>query len=90
MSLCNSQAEAGLWFVVGGLWLACEGHKRYGLWPSTNNTKPQTTNYQRQTSYCKLESLNVSPCFISPVSKPFFNQNIRCADVPCVNDSGTA
>lgn len=33
--------------------------------------------------------LKVSPCDISPVLNPFLNQNILCAEVPCVKASGT-
>src|SRR5690606_8437826 len=39
--------------------------------------------------YYNEVALNVSPCDKSPVSNPFLNQRIRCADVPCVNESGT-
>src|SRR5690606_40784583 len=38
--------------------------------------------------YCRLGSLNVSPCRISPVSYPFLNQYARCSEVPCVKASG--
>ncbi len=31
---------------------------------------------------------NVSHCSGSPESNPLLNQRTRCADVPCVNDSG--
>ena len=32
---------------------------------------------------------DVSPCRTSPVSSPLRSQYWRCADVPCVNESGT-
>ena len=40
-------------------------------------------------AFHKSRALNVSPCSMSPVSRPRRNQRIRWADVPCVNESGT-
>ena len=50
--------------------------------------KSFTLFYYASSTY-KSVTLNVSPWFISPVSYPFLNHFIRCADVPCVKASGT-
>lgn len=46
--------------------------------------------YSNYDPYFRLGSSKVLPDRISPESYPFLNHSIRWADVPCVNDSGTA
>ncbi len=36
------------------------------------------------------DALNVSQLLMSPLAKPALNQRERCAEVPCVNESGVA
>lgn len=38
----------------------------------------------------KFDAANVSQLLMSPEAKPALNQRERCADVPCVKESGTA
>ncbi len=64
------------------------GHLRKAPRPTQPRVAPFSAPRNARESSHGLASPNVSQAFTSPLAYPRLNHFTRCAEVPCVNDSG--